>query len=443
MWTRLHDAPVEWGTAAGSEASAEALIAAVRAGSCPQCALDYAHDDMLASRWLVSRGPRAHDAPGVVLCPSHTWRVALTALRGQAANGTNETAGLNDLSALYAHALEHLLSNVRLAMTRLERLERSSAARWFQRPRALEPGWFASRPDCPLCAQTARASERDGAGAALERWLAEQSPDTRATVEAQICGSHRVQRMDERTRAQAANAAQARWWLSPGAPSLDLAFIRRLLRERDEPPFTNELCPLCVARLEHERALIAALVTQPTGGETAASDNQSEDLGKATASVDVSMLCARHTALSRSPVQRAEVVGKAPEEPASLIAEALAHDTPGILRARTSDHDCPACAILHAWELARIEGLHRAAGGAPLSETVTARLVWELGHANLRFCAPHLRSLLRFGPAESTWASLGPTVQRELESLRDRLLTGANRMSLIGLAAAALGGLPA
>lgn len=436
-----HGAPVSDGQVANSES----MLATIQAGACPQCVLDQARDRADVARWLARRGLDAHDALGVVCCPAHTWRLALDA---------EEPATVERLAALYAHALNHLLHDAKLA---LARLERTGAARWLQLPGALTPGWFSAQPPCPLCARAARTDEaHDPFAVALDEWMASQSAEARAEIARQACGAHRTEGDSATEAADAADAAHARWWLAPGARAQDVAFIRRLLRAHDEPRFPDDLCPLCAARVRHERALIAALaagesfeavsLTPAEGWAEAAPERSARRIER----IDPAMLCGRHTALLRAPAgstpdeslgeQLGEQLGEASD---ALIAQALAGDAPGALRAQTNERECPACAILHAWELARIEGLHRAAGGAPLSESTTARLIWELEHARYPFCAPHLRRLLRFGPAETTWSTLGPSLTRTWEEARDRVRSGQHRAFIGRVAAATLAGLPA
>lgn len=429
-------------------AAGENWIEAVLAGACLDCARADARDLALTQRWLLTPNLRAHGALGVALCATHTWRAALIAVDAPGAP-LHASSDLHVLLALYMKALDHLLADVRLALARLERMRRSRVARWFPRSGALMPGWLGAYPGCPLCARQASGDAGSLALAALDHldhWAASLSAHQRTAIVAQQCGAHRTLASDagaHRTQERAGDT-QTRWWLAPGAPTPDHAL---LLREQNEPPFPDDLCPLCVARVEHARSLLAAL---SEAGAT--SDSVQRDDTPSTYDIHPAALCQRHTALLRASASHAshlDVAELAPEEPLTLIVWALSPGMPGTLRASGGASACPACAIIDSWELARIEGLHRAAGGAALSEPITERLIGELERTHVRFCAPHLRRLLQFGPAETTWAALGPSIERSLTAMSDNLRSVKSASapsgcaSAIYLAAAALGGLPA
>lgn len=416
------------------------------APGCLWCALHAARDRERAARWLHTDAARGRDAIGVASCPLHTWRVYALV---ETAATTGNTQMLDAISALYLRALSVLRAQIH---QEIAHVDGSGPMRWLWGAHA--PGLLHLRPSCALCDERAHvmAEER----AAVAAWLAQRlelEPGwLRRAAFAGACHAHAPASAAPRAAPESHASSRSRlqsprddraamsWWLGPGASAQGAALLWRLLGEarggsegeHDMRPLPDGLCPLCVARWEHESAALQAL----------AEDEWSETF-------DRRALCPRHHAFMLAPEART-VRRVGAEVTLERLAEALQQTPRGALRDDAADDACPVCVTLHGWELARIEGLHRACGGALLYEWVTERLIRRLTNAKYQFCLPHLRALLSAGERERVWETLGASVERGLETLHQRTealtqdggaLTSSATPTRLMLSAA-LGGLP-
>lgn len=409
---------------------------------CLWCALDDARDRERTARWLSVSAARGRDSLGVACCPLHIWRVYALA-EGDAA-GNAQTLGA--VHALYQRSLDQLRTQIHQATAHVDV---SGPARWLRGAHALAPGLLHLRPACPLCSERSRQApeERRAIAAWLAQRLEAEPAWLRRSTLAGACHHHAPALAPESPPTAPGPPAPSHnrldepvaisWWQGPGASEQGAALLWRVLgearggieEEQDARPLPDGLCPLCVARWEHESAALRALAR-----------------GEWTEAVAHNALCARHHAFVRTPTA-------IPADAAVTVeglAKALRQTPAGALTGSAADDACPVCVTVRGWELARIEGLRRASGGALLYEQVTEHLIQRLVNAKYQFCLPHLRKLLNAGARERVWETLGASVERGLETLHQRTAPlardgetpalGASYTRL--MLAAALGGLP-
>jgi hypothetical protein len=421
---------------------------AARAGvGCLWCALHDARDRERTARWLRAGSARGRDAIGVACCPLHTWRAYTLA---EVDDVAGQASILDAIHLLYLRAIQVERAQIQQAASHMES---GGPANWLRSVHA--SGLLQLRPACPLCSERLRQTpeERAAVTAWLTQRLEKEPVWLRRAALAGACRAHAptpwqapLTAPDPRTPPQdylqnrLKDRAAKSWWLGPGASAQGAALLWRLLGEerggsegeQDARPLPDGLCPLCVARWEHESVALHALT---------------EDEGKET--FDQRALCSRHHAFIQASEARAVRLVDAAVTLVGLAA-ALRQEPAGALSGSLTDDVCPVCVTLRGWDLARIEGLHRASGGALLYERVTERLALRLADANYQFCLPHLRELLSAGARERVWETLGDSVERGVAALRHRAealardgTEPAPSASLIRLMlAAALGGLP-
>jgi hypothetical protein len=396
---------------------------------CPVCRLRDGAGRAATARWLDSVRRHRQQTLAALCCPLHAWRIwELTWANSHPAPPTDRSqSGAGDsaerhpnVASLLVHASETLSRQLETAG------EHFGDAGWRGLITHLlgdmPPALLWERPPCPICSLNQEASE--SAEEALFRRFIEGytalAPGDRAHVAAALCPRDR--RLCQPYAGASAFAELAppprqyavgrlpEWWIAPAAGAEDRAFVTRLLES--DPRLPDAGCPACFVRAEHERALLAdihRMMTQGTAEKRAMRDTARDSdpaRGVREAGAIVEDLCARHTALLRIGIGQATsgALGIPTQWPA------------GSLRPISHESGCVLCMTLWGWNLARMEGMRRAAGSAALYETITARLMSALAGHSYLFCLPHWQQITAPAPREVTLALL-PAQRRGLSHL--------------------------
>ncbi len=376
---------------------------------CLVCRLRDAADCQATAQWLASAQQNQLEIPGALFCPLHAWR-AWEVVYLAAQSSTSTTDGWHsDLTALLAHTLGVLTVQV------MEVSSHTGDTSWRGYLTALlgkkpsVPLW--ERPFCSLCA--ANQHEQNDETALLRTFsacYAQLSPSDRQVIAAGLCPRDR-RRCQLFIRDVAAFLPKPRyaltgqmpqWWLvEPEIGGADSAFVRRLL-ERD-PRIPDEDCPACFVRVEHERALLAELSRKRESGE-----------GMPEMGALAEDLCSRHAALLQLGAETQETAegGRGARESSDMLMIPVCWPA-GTLRPVSHESGCLICTTLWGWDLLRMEGLRRAAGGIFLDVGSTEQLAATLDAHHYLFCLPHWQQITAAALREVT-PTLLPTQQQGL-----------------------------
>jgi hypothetical protein len=375
---------------------------------CFVCRLRDAADCLATRAWLASAQQNQHELFGVLSCPLHAWR-AWEVAHPAAQPSTGSGEGHRDLAALLVRTLSVLVAQVREVSDHLgDTGWRASLITLLGKKRRV---LLWDRPPCPLCAavQQRQSDEADVLHTFSVRY-AQFSPSDRQMVAAGLCPRDR-RRCQPFIRDVAAFLPKPRyalmgqmsqWWLvEPERGGADSAFVRRLL-ERD-PRIPDKECPLCFVRVEHEHALLAELCRKREKGE-----------GLLEGGALVEDLCSRHTALLHLSVETEET----PEGDSAARVGGGPLRVPlrwpaGMLRPVSRENGCLICTTLWGWNLLRMEGLRRAAGGVFLDVGSAAQLAAALEAHHFLFCLLHWQQITAAALREIT-PTLLPTQQQGL-----------------------------
>jgi hypothetical protein len=220
------------------------------------------------------------------------------------------------------------------------------------------PLW--ERPPCSLSAAVQQG--RSGETALLHTFgarYAQLSLSNRQLVAARLCPRDR-QWCQPFTRDVATFLPKPRysvmghppqWWMvEPETGGADSSFVRRLLES--DPRIPDGECPSCFVRAEHERTLLAELRRKRARGE-----------GMLEVEALVEAVCSRHTALLQFGTETEETSeGVTAAHEGSTTVVPLRWPA-GALRPVSRASGCLICTTLWGWNLLRMEGLRRAAGG--------------------------------------------------------------------------------
>lgn len=409
---------------------------------CAICLLRDALDRKRTMRWLFARQQVHHgtpDALGVACCPLHIWRlyelVATSApLRSSISTiSPSWTRSVRDASsradrqahAVVADILARTVDSLHSDLLALrERFSQTGLRDRLVRLRGdLPPGLLWLRPDCPICESGGHSGYSGYSGHAVpaETYRTSGQPEQQVTLVydmgdarvyeqfAQLCAalssaqrrvvaerlcSHdrqlsylSVRQFEEfpppvRHHAAGTLPTLPHRWIAPAGME-DSSFVARLLRD----DVRDIECPACQVRAEHEAALIVE-VRDAVAGDTqhGAVSLRDDSSGEPRVNVEAAIgvlddVCPRHQALlfdvRNTPT---------PTVPAPVVL--LASRGPGSLR-KSYDDACVVCTAVKGWDLARLEGLRRAAGGALLYEDVTRRLRQALAVRQHGLCLPH------------------------------------------------------
>lgn len=379
---------------------------------CLVCRLRDAADRLATREWLASAQQNQHELFGVLSCPLHAWCAWEVAhLAAQPSTGAGEWHRV--LGALLVRTLDVLAAQVREVSNRLDDTSwrASLTALLGKRRRVLI--W--DRPPCPLCA--AIQQEQNDETALLRTFstcYAQLSPSDRQVIAAGLCPRDR-RRCQPVIRDVAAflpkpryalTGQMSQWWLvEPELGGADSAFVRRLL-ERD-PRIPDEECSLCFVRVEHEHALLAELRRKRARGEGV--------LEVGALGEDV---CSRHAALLPFSAETEEIPeGDSTAHRGSVTVRVPLRWPAGTLRPVSHESGCMICTTLWGWNLLRMEGLRRAAGGVFLDVGSAAQLAAALEAHHFLFCLPHWQQITAAALREITPTLLPPQQQGLLKRL--------------------------
>jgi hypothetical protein len=371
------------------------------------CALRDALDRHLAAEWLTSSASRSSTL-GVVCCRRHGWRLWEVAADAQpdAPSGTTLHAALRGRvrGALdhFAHALEHLQTRVRRGAQRDGRHDRLTE----RRPRGIL--W-----DLPACSLCARLAEDDPVLLHLvERDLAPRASGERAQLVAMLCPRDRLLCFAVlRTWPEIALPSYRTpvgwngWWEPAKFGTSESSMAMRLAEAPASRAIPDSACPACWVRAEHERILVRDLLAE---AEDAQQSDATIAMGSRAATAPSQPVgddvCARHVALLRpnssdvsgSPIGSVDPTARQSELPVP------ARWPTGTLRRQPVPQRCVLCAAEYSWDLARLEGLRRAAGSAALGEQMTAALRAALAQRTHGLCLPHWMRVTASAPYKVT-----------------------------------------
>lgn len=360
--------------------------------TCFMCALRDMLDRRAVAQWLDRRRPSGTSALGVACCPLHGWRLWELACAGE--SRADETS--YRWHELAAQMVRSAVIHVAGAVEEVEARTRHGG--WL-------PGWHERRPPgvlwerlscglCPLLPEDAAELTQ-----LVERAYATQDADGRAELVRSLCPRDRLLSYPALRRwpelalpAHRTVTTWSGWWEMPERGASESSFVWRLIMPPVGTSIPDALCPACSIRAEHERLLLRDL---RRGGQGARPDGASPDSQLNVADVALAALgddiCARHLALARQsqsdsrgePLVEVAWRGEGAEVPAPRRWPV------GTLRREPATQRCVLCAALHGWDLARMEGLRRAAGSAALSEEMTAALRSALARRAHGLCLGH------------------------------------------------------
>jgi hypothetical protein len=378
---------------------------------CLVCRLRDATDRLATAQWLASAQQSQHELFGVLSCPLHAWRAWEVAhLAARPSTGAGEEH--RDLAALLVRTLGVLAAQVREVSDHLDDTGwRASLTALLGKKRR---GLLWERPPCPLCAAVQQGqSDEAEVLRTFSACYAQFSPSDRQMVAMGLCPRDRrwchpfirdVAAFLPKPR-YSMTGQMSQWWLvEPAIGGADSAFVRRLL-ERD-PHIPDEECPACFVRVEHEHALLAELRRKREKGE-----------GMLVAGALAEDLCSRHTALLHLSVETEE----APEGDSAAREGSGTRTFPlcwpvGTLRPVSREGGCVICTTLWGWNLLRMEGLRRAAGGVFLDVGSAEQLGAALEAHHFLFCLPHWQQITAAALRDIT-PTLLPTQQQGLLKL--------------------------
>lgn len=440
-------------SATRTDADADAVAAALP--GCFVCWLRDAADRAATARWLAAARRSRHEVLAVLCCPLHAWRLWEVSRPDSQSDRRASAESTDDARERHPQLAGMLAPAVGALARQLETVgEHFGDPGWRGRLTHLlgdrPPALLWERPPCPLCASHQRQAAEADEDALFRRFIeiyVDLPPDDRQRVAAGMCPRDR-RLCQPYTTAFAELAPVPRryaagrlpeWWVPPMAGTEDRGFVTRLIE--GDPRLLDDTCPACFVRAEHERALLAEIHRMGTSARRAAATSASEHAARedvpegnsgATGAVEleaiVEDLCPRHTALLRQG-QGANVHGLAgvPAALAANLSSIPSRWPAGTLRAVTHESVCVLCTTLWGWNLARMEGMRRAAGSAALSEAITARLTHALVRRRYLFCLPHLQQITAPAPREVTLALL-PSQRRGLDQLLGMIQTHADQL---------------
>lgn len=371
-----------------------------------------AHD--MSIHWLSANRARQSQIIGALCCPVHAWHIREIGktLRETGMPAGKRTAPMRPDIDRLQRALNSTLHDFTILEARIERTGMAGHTPHIPHLRhELSPASLTTLPSCPLCSaeptEQAESSENQRALNAFLDTYTRMSPAERQNLVWSLCPQdHRMSEAYLADTSQAAGehalagfppapAPRPRtededWWLVPGYSEGGQPFVRSLLDAVTAPP--GVVCPLCWVRANQEEALVVAL----RQGSALAANQTIAVHGErwrfeAPVTWDIESLCPRHMTLLRMTPLDASPDQTGTEEARRGGYLALSQRPVGTLRRTPQKHLCPCCHALNGWELLRIEGLQRAAGGTPLLEDITARLHIALQQRKAPFCLPHWR----------------------------------------------------
>jgi hypothetical protein len=381
----------------------------------PRCLVCRLHDvaDRLATeQWLASAQQNRHELFGTLFCSQHAWRAWEVAHLAAQPSTDDASERHRGLAELLARTIGMLAAQVTEVSTHVgDTGWRASLTALLGKQRRA-PLW--ERPHCPLCAAVQQGqSDEDAVLHTFNAHYAQLSPSDRQLVAMGLCPRdrrqcqpfiHDVATLLPKPR-YALMGQMPQWWLvEPEIAKADAAFVRRLLE--GDPRIPAKECPACFARVEHEHALLAELRRKCERGE-----------GMLEVGVLVENLCSRHTALLQSGAITEETPtgGTEAREDGGTQTAPLRWPA-GTLRPVSREGDCLICTTLWGWNLLRMEGLRRAAGGIFLDVGSAAQLAASLEAHHSLFCLPHWRQITAAALREIT-PTLLPIQQQGLLKL--------------------------
>lgn len=429
----------------------EAELVGAALPGCLVCWLRDAADHTATARWLTAVRHSRHEELAALCCPLHAWRLWELAFPDPQ---PSEPPASDTGDYLYQHArMTGMLAHAVGALSRqLEAVgEHFGDTGWRGRLTHLlgdrPPALLWERPRCPVCASQLHTAEADES-ALFHHFIAiyvSLPPGDRARVAAQLCPRDR--RLCQPYTTAFAELAPAprryaagrlpKWWAPPTAGNEDRAFATRLIE--GDPRLPDDACPACFVRAEHERALLAEIRRMGTSTQRAAASpvieaaregepgGNAEGARAAELEAIVEDLCPRHAALLRLGLatdMRGAGLGAAPEVSPSYTPGQW---PAGTLRPVTHESGCLLCMTLWGWNLARMEGMRRAAGSAALYEAITARLTSALAGRRYVFCLPHWQQITAPAPRVVTLTLL-PAQRRGLDQLLGVIQTHADQL---------------
>ncbi len=376
---------------------------------CLACQLRAAADCQATAQWLASAQQNRHEIPGVLFCPLHAWHAWEVAyLSPQPSTGSPDEwhAGL---AALLARTLDVLAAQVREVSNHLGDTGWRSYLTALLGKKPSVPLW--KRPPCSLCAANQqRQSDETAILPTFGARYAQLSPGDRQLVAMELCPRDRrwcqpfirdVAAFLPKPR-YALTGQMPQWWLvEPEIAKADSAFVRRLLEP--DPRIPDEHCPACFVRSEHEHALLAELrrKCESAGGMP--------EMGAL-----VEDLCSRHAALLQLDAGTQETAQGVRGARESSGTPMIPLRWPaGTLRPVSRESGCLICTTLWGWDLLRMEGLRRAAGGIFLDVGSAEQLAATLDAHHYLFCLPHWQQITAAALREVT-PTLLPTQQQGL-----------------------------
>jgi hypothetical protein len=387
-----------------------------RARACFVCQLRDMWDRQLTRHWLnTTHRVGTHQLLAVTCCPTHAWRLyeVTQSLSPHYVPEAPNKVGITSMgwtsalhgqvSGLFTRAAEVVAKEFGTAERRVHLANTRQELSWLLERRPA--GLLGQTPPCALCPQMAGAESLlfELLGSVCDSWGLQE----RTAVADWLCprdqriGSAYLSRFSEFALTPHKNAVDpvAFWWNIPRANGEDKAFVERLL-ETDAANWArpDHVCPACWVRAEQEIDLLDLICHQSSADRLSGTADPAP--GDETASAMAHDLCPRHTTLLRRRLSSSIMIS-----PVQHLWES------GELCLLPGAESCPACGYLKGWDLARMEGLRRAAGTVLGREATAERLRQVLEHRGDWFCLPHWQRATASAPLYVTATLLAGHLQ--------------------------------